>query len=156
MNRLNETVHLYIHNIFRFCENWFRTVSHRWRHVLNGDFHEYQHTRDLNLDLTKLRLDWLDWLSPIMHCAFNGAFPFELWWLCFNTEPSELDWLQVYMTNWWKFVLMTEASLCPYRTMQTAANQIKIGFKIKRNIVIHKLELWLLLSQCGPPFWTVN
>ena len=30
----------------------------------------------------------------------------------FKTEPSELDWLQVYdMTHWWKIVLRTGAIL---------------------------------------------
>ena len=33
-------------------------------------------------------------------------------WLCFKTEPSEQDWLQVYdITQWWKIVLRTGASL---------------------------------------------
>ena len=43
---------------------------------------------------------------------WNGKATIEFNLVLDMTEPSELDWLQVYdMTHWWKIVLRTGASL---------------------------------------------
>ena len=40
--------------------------------------------------------------------------------MALKTEPSELDWLQVYdMTRWWKIVLRTGASLTGNKTAKS-------------------------------------
>ena len=68
----------------------------------------------LSIALSNIALDWLQSLKQFFINVSNHipVASLTLMALFHKTEPSELDWLQVYdLTHWWKIVLRTGASL---------------------------------------------
>ena len=76
----------------------------------------------------------IDWLQSLNQFFVNVSYHIlvvSLTLMALKTEPSELDWLQVYdMTHWWKIILRTGASLLlPLRHIHS---QILILFPVQR------------------------
>ena len=92
-------------------------------HTYNTSVHSPKHT------CIHIYVDWLQSLKQffINTCSQSNSDGSVL-----KTEPSELDWLQVYdMIHWWKIVLRTGASLIykvnvlNYQTLFSFCSQIK-------------------------------
>ena len=78
-------------------------------------------------------------LAPVLKTIFiNVSYHIlvaSLPLMALKTEPSELDWLQVYdMTHWWKIVLRAGASLCVARRLRLTygSAQADQGLHMKR------------------------
>ena len=51
----------------------------------------------LRIFQVSLALDWLQYLKQFfINVSYHILVASLIWWLCLKTEPSELDWLQVY------------------------------------------------------------
>ena len=97
-----------------------------------------QYQSDSKYHITPLLLDWLQSLKQL----FINA-PYHILVVSSKTEPSELDWLQVYdKAHWWKIVLLSGASLlfCVFANLD-------LDFPFSGDFVIWWLPLQTVLTQ---------